>query len=47
MMGKSVENSKLLDKFFEIGLEHKFLDQTPYELLTWDDWEEGVYCKRG
>jgi len=37
MMEKSVENSKLLDKFFEIGLEHKFLDQTPYELLTWDD----------
>lgn len=37
-----MENSKILDQFYQIGIEHKILNneiisQPPYELLTWED----------
>lgn len=31
-----MENSKLLDKFFTTSLEHKLLEKTPFDLITWD-----------
>jgi len=32
-----VENSKLLNKFFELGHQHKLLEKSPFELLTWEE----------